>query len=814
MQSSGISLMLLTLATFVAAGQYGNYTHQTYIIPTEPASELASHCPSNRTQCLTLNDLIDSSPGKHGMFQLQEEVIFLSGIHVVDETRRKYLSAIQIRDLLLRGETNNVTITCRKEFHLRFVQAARIQISNLTLHNCSMNGNITHSRSVYCCDFTLLFIGLEGDMTLDNIQLTSDSKHGVAIYLKASWGDYTATHMHVQLINVKLSAGIFIASHNIYLLKIVSLIEISNSSFNGSCIEVQASTNVFSAEILDVMVKNTSFGNCSHWPALTFRGADRPLSVTLHDVNVSDNRSPYVMYANQTTIHLQGNLNLFNHNRGVVYIVHSKLLFSRTKTEFVNNNVNNTHGVPVYAANSVLVFKDSYIVFKNNHGSVCGGIIGTTRTQLLFMDNSTLDFEKNKGQQGGALSLNKQSVLRFNTSVSNLKTELHFTLNEAQTGGAIFVKDKDYISTIDYQLQTSVLDIHNADIKLKFSNNLAQIGGNQIYGGWVDWFVGEDGVARYNPNISRSLEFEDDTDISSDPIRVCMCVNKTPNCSITEYQKDIYGQAFSIDLVAVGQRFGTVIFFVQAKLKDKPQNQERVGKISERQKVQIVQWDCTTLKYTITSDSSEETLMIMPLKKANAQRFDADQLQEHPDHDILFQQFSVKLKIKNCPIGFVLHDSNHHCTCRPSLAKHHLECDLNDYQIQRSEQQWVGVTYNHTTINEYPGVIAHQHCPFDYCKTDKESLLIRLEDQDEQCAFNRAGILCGGCKTGFSIVLGSSRCKKCSNLMVLAIIPSFLLSGLLLVIFLMLLNLTVSVCLLYTSPSPRDATLSRMPSSA
>ena len=43
------------------------------------------------------------------------------------------------------------------------------------------------------------------------------------------------------------------------------------------------------------------------------------------------------------------------------------------------------------------------------------------------------------------------------------------------------------------------------------------------------------------------------------------------------------------------------------------------------------------------------------------------------------------------------------------------------------------------------------------------------------------------------IVLGSSRCKKCSSLIVLTIIPSFILSGLLLVIFLMLLNLTVSV---------------------
>ena len=118
---------------------------------------------------------------------------------------------------------------------------------------------------------------------------------------------------------------------------------------------------------------------------------------------------------------------------------------------------------------------------------------------------------------------------------------------------------------------------------------------------------------------------------------------------------------------------------------------------------------------------------------------------------------------------------------------------MNNYSIKRSrQQQWVGVTKEHTIAGESSGVIAHQHCPFDYCKTN-ETLSLRLEDQDEQCAFNRTGILCGGCKTNFSRVLGSSKCKECSNLMLLAIIPSGLLAGLVLITVLMILNLTVSV---------------------
>ena len=115
--------------------------------------------------------------------------------------------------------------------------------------------------------------------------------------------------------------------------------------------------------------------------------------------------------------------------------------------------------------------------------------------------------------------------------------------------------------------------------------------------------------------------------------------------------------------------------------------------------------------------------------------------------------------------------------------------------IRRNKQQWVGVAHEHTTTPyEHPGVIVHQYCPFDYCRIDTDSILIRLEDQNELCTSNRSGILYGGCATNFSRVLGSSKCKVCStNSKLLIIILSWLLLGIMLVILLMLLDLTVSV---------------------
>ena len=792
------SLLLFLLQSSITSGQNGNFTQHTYIIPTEPASASSSVCPgnSNGTRCLTLNELTDSAPGKHGMFQRQEEVIFLSGMHVVNGTEGKVLFSDETSNLVLRGESKNVTIVCLEGSNFAFANAQNeyIRVSDLTLINCSMNcpQTIIYKQHNYYCNITFLFIGLEGSMIFENIQIkASDSQIiGIAVYVKGDVATYSPTS--VLLTNVKLSCGVLIAPYYLFLAH-QTTIEIKNSIFNDSYIEILAGEGFLSA--FDVMIKNISFRNYNAWSSLIFRGTDRPFRIAIESLDVSDSKSPYTMYANRTILTFTGN-NYFHRNHGVMYLVHSTLHFFQTSVEFINNTVNKGHGAPLTADGSKLVFKESQIVFKTNHGLICGGIIGTEGSVLLFEDNTTIQFERNDENKGGALSLNKQSKIRFHISISNLTARINFVSNEAQTGGAIFVKDEDYISTIDRRLRTSVFDrqITESDVKLKFSNNLAQIGGNQIYGGWIDWFVWKDGIAMYNPNISSILVFEDDADVSSDPTRVCMCINKVPNCNITEHQRDIYGQAFSLDLVAVGQRSGTVISFVQARLKVKTDTRGKIaGKINKRQKVQIVQRDCTTLRYAMISGYSEEMLMIRPVKRENFPNFDDDQLQEHPNNALLFQQFSVKLTIKNCPIGFFLHETDRYCECQPSLSKNHLKCDMNEYRILRSERQWVGKTTIHTTAGEYPGVIAHQHCPFDYCRRDSESLSIRLEEQDKQCAFNRTGTLCGGCKDGLSRILGSSRCKRCTDHQIIAIVPSFLIIGLLLVIFLMVLNLTVSV---------------------
>ena len=56
-------------------------------------------------------------------------------------------------------------------------------------------------------------------------------------------------------------------------------------------------------------------------------------------------------------------------------------------------------------------------------------------------------------------------------------------------------------------------------------------------------------------------------------------------------------------------------------------------------------------------------------------------------------------------------------------------------------------------IAQHPTRLLCTPCPDEYCKTDQS-----LWTVSSGCAFNRTGILCGACRTGFSAAVGTSEC--------------------------------------------------------
>ena len=68
---------------------------------------------------------------------------------------------------------------------------------------------------------------------------------------------------------------------------------------------------------------------------------------------------------------------------------------------------------------------------------------------------------------------------------------------------------------------------------------------------------------------------------------------------------------------------------------------------------------------------------------------------------------------------------------------------------------------------------------------------VNLLYPDLQCQFNRTGMLCSQCQHSLSMVFGSSRCMKCTNVHILITII-VLVAGIVLVVLLYVLNLTVT----------------------
>ena len=93
--------------------------------------------------------------------------------------------------------------------------------------------------------------------------------------------------------------------------------------------------------------------------------------------------------------------------------------------------------------------------------------------------------------------------------------------------------------------------------------------------------------------------------------------------------------------------------------------------------------------------------------------------------------------------------------------------------------------------NHSQALILHPYCPFDYCKPVTDHISFPLNNSDLQCENNRSGLLCGKCKSGFSLALGSSKCLPCSNTYMLLFVP-FSLAGIALVLLLLVFKLTVA----------------------
>ena len=497
----------------------------------------------------------------------------------------------------------------------------------------------------------------------------------------------------------------------------------------------------------------------------------------------------------------------------------SILLFSTTITlngsvRVLNNRVNNFGALNVF--NSTVSFKGNLEVVGNRAES---GAFTADDSKLIF--TNTAIFSDNRAFNGGAITLTS-SVMYISP-----RATVKFFRNEAEGfGGAIYISKprQTYVCAAETATRaTCSIQVFShsytdgCDIfSISFEQNSAHIAGNAIYGGRTSACIPSDRQDFCSncpvPDISDIFKYSgvnhssDLSNFTSDPTRVCFCKKGIPDCYNTSRRTKVYpGELFSISLAIVGYGLGTVPGSVIARGNSGKGNVSFLG--SELEYSQEVRGTvCQDVTYSIVSERENEQIalavdtksFLMSPKKVNAvveyqQTRDLDDIIPilRSPYDSIFETFFhipvfVSVELLPCPVGF--QSVGGKCICHQVLLKNNINrCSIfnGTAVILIPAPYWIGLPNNANST-----ILVHPHCPFDYCQS--EDLNITADSPNSQCQYQRSGVLCGRCSKGLSMILGSSECRKCSNIYLLSI-GTFILMGVALVTILTLLNMTVSV---------------------
>ena len=507
---------------------------------------------------------------------------------------------------------------------------------------------------------------------------------------------------------------------------------------------------------------------------------------------------------------------LFRRNQaklgGAMLLSETKLHITKATVTILENHVTLTGG-GIYCFQSEMIVEGLLFLIENTADNKGGAmhLVGTRVNIPIssFMSAGVIQLIANTAKEGGGIYFEGNSKLYISkerpvSSDINENRKSQFINNSANYGGAIYIADgtdsgtcssmsSESVHSTAVECTLQVLALHEFDgegYKLpqnfRFSNNIAHLSGSDIYGGLLDRckasiyaevrakykgssendFLG----ALYLNNISNTNKGM----ISSDPVKLCFCINGTQNCSLSYYTTSAKkGERITIEIAPVDQVEHHVSTVIRSYL-----SSETSG-LGEGQLTQYVSNACGKVYYEVSSANDSEELTLYA---------------EGPCKDLGISKKKVFISFLPClcPIGFkedAEKNTRCECVCDDVISSLQAKCNISINSVIRRSNFWV------TYLSEQKGYLVYPECPFDYCHSSAVPVSINLNlphGADAQCKNNRKGKLCGACQTGYSLILGSSRCLICSNYWVM-LIAVFALAGMALVAFILYFNLTVAV---------------------
>ena len=431
-----------------------------------------------------------------------------------------------------------------------------------------------------------------------------------------------------------------------------------------------------------------------------------------------------------------------------------------------------------------MVFVNVNSVYVNGEGNlfkqITGSVIQAYNSDIHL--NGTLIFNNNKASHGAAIRLDSSSHLFIHES-----TNASFINNHAYFYGGAIYSDKETKFPKTNPLCCIQVVSHNIsqlNATLFFKNNTAQLAGNSVYMSPL-----YDCQQLYLKKINSSEVYEalfhfdvknNDhwfTEVSSVAVSTYRC--NINNISNNNDQIKVYpGETITIGLQACDMNGNPTYaqIFTRLTKVGKRWHHNHSHHFSEdithllpvMQQIQTVYTNCTPLHFTIFSQSISDIMYL------------------HFEVLGYIPTAKVKLISKRCPPGFIYSSDSKACVCSSFVKRFRItQCNINTSAINISPQSWLGIINNGT-------IIAYtEHCTPDYCLPNTT---INIRQSDVMCRGNRMGWLCGQCKEGYSIVLGSIDCYQCSNTLHTALAISFgILGGIVYVLVLFSLRLTIDL---------------------
>ena len=463
---------------------------------------------------------------------------------------------------------------------------------------------------------------------------------------------------------------------------------------------------------------------------------------------------------------------------------------------------NNTKSYNIRTSSSgVLFFESSTVEFYGSLevvGNMENGGITASNSDLFFYGRAK--FSDNYSRNGGAITL-VSSLMCVSVNAT-----VEFNRNFARwLGGAIYISEQErktitQCGIISCSIQLLEQEHTNCQwFSITFNQNKAGIAGNAIYEDYTS--ASQKCLICFTPNTSYLYTYSgvnDSSDLSSftsDPTRVCLCDNGIPDCFKARVSISVHpGEYFSLSLVLVGYGLGTVPGSVVATGNIAREEEHLFG--SELQVSQEVRGtECQDIRYSVVSERHTEQIVLgvevpsfLLTLNESLSNFPRNYISLHI-LPIEFLHIPVFLHVNLLLGPFGFQPVKGKCVCHLILLDNNIDTCFfhNRIGLFLRPPHWIGL------LNENKSwitIIVQPHCPFDYCHSDDVN--ITAEFPNTQCQYQRSGILCGSCREGLSMMLGSSGCMKCSS-SYLGLMSIFVLAGVVLVIILTLLNMTVSV---------------------